>query len=64
VSLIEIKHEVEKLKPEDRRHLIAYLVSLEGIQDSSLRAELTRKIDDRNPEHWISLEEARARLGD
>ena len=63
MSLADIKNEVAGLKPEDRRHLMAFLLSLDGGLDSGLLAELTRKIEDKNPEHWVSLAEAKSRLG-
>lgn len=64
MSLADLKHEVERLLPEDRRHLLAFLITLEGRNDATQRAELERKIDDRDPEHWITLSEARLRLAD
>ena len=64
VSIGDIKQELQRLQPEERRHLLAFLISLESGVDARLRAELTKKIDDQDSKMWITLEEARARLGD
>ena len=62
MSLTELKSEVDRLSPEERRQLTAYLVARDRMLDPEFREELARKIDDRNPEHWVSLEEAEKRL--
>ena len=64
MSIGDIKQQLERLQPDERRHLLAFLISLEGGADDRLRSELTRKIDDRDPKHWITLEDAKAHLGD
>ncbi|MGE4180237.1 MAG: hypothetical protein AB7J34_10460 [Limisphaerales bacterium] len=64
MSIGDIKQELERLHPEERRHLLAFLISLEGGADARLRSELTSKIDDQDPKHWITLEDAKAHLSD
>ena len=64
MSIGDIKQELQRLQPEERRHLLAFLISLEGGVDARLRAELTKKIDDQDSKKWITLEEAKERLGD
>ena len=64
MSLADLKHEMEQLTPAERRHLTAHLVALERRADPKFRAELTRKIDDKTPERWLTVEEAEARLKD
>jgi hypothetical protein len=62
MSIAELKSEVDRLSPEERRQLTAYLVTRDRMLDPEFRQELTSKIDDKSPERWISLEEAEKRL--
>jgi len=62
MSIAELKSEVDRLSPEERRQLTAYLVTRDRMLDPEFRQELTRKIDDKSSERWISLEEAEKRL--
>ena len=60
MSLERVKQEVAALAPAERRHLMGYLVSL-NLTDED-RAELARKIDDRNPANWRTLEQLDEKL--
>lgn len=62
MSLVELKNEMEHLTPTERRHLTAHLVALERRTDPEFRRELTRKIDDKTPGRWLTVEEAESRL--
>jgi hypothetical protein len=62
VSVNEIKSEIESLPLEERRHLAAYLVALRHKDLAEYRTAIAGKIDDRNPENWLSLEEYDQRL--
>ncbi len=62
MSLAELKSEVDRLSPEERRQLTAYLVTRDRMLDAEFRQELTRKIDDKGSERWMPLEEAEKRL--
>lgn len=62
MSLAELKHEVERLSPAERRHLAAHLVVLGRKDDPGFRRELARQIDDHSPERWVVLEDAEKRL--
>ncbi len=62
MSLAELKHEAERLSPEERRHLTAHLVVLERNAIPGFRRELTRKIDHQTPGRWVVLEDAEKRL--
>jgi hypothetical protein len=59
MQLDELRREAERLTPEERRKLIGFLVSIDTRRD---RAELSRRLDDQNPESWINLKEAERRL--
>lgn len=58
-----LKMEWSGLSPDDQRHLVAYLVSLQETQSTAYRESLARKIDDRDPSHFATLEEMDQRLG-
>ena len=58
MSIAELKDEVDRLSPEERRQLGHYIAIKNYVMTDELRKELTAKIDDKNPAHWISLEEA------
>jgi hypothetical protein len=58
-----LKSELEALEPKDRRQMIAFLLALEEKDNQAYRQELARRIDDKDPTHWISLDELDRRLG-
>ena len=60
MSLEQVKQEVAALAPAERRHLMGYLVSL-NLTDED-RAKLARKIDDRDPANWLTLEQLDEKL--
>ena len=62
MSIAELKAEVDRLSPEEREHLAAYLKIRKQMQDKEFVKELSRKVDDNNPANWITLEEAEKRL--
>ena len=55
MSFENLKQEAAALAPTERRHLMGFLVSLNLTDDD--RVELARKIDDRDPAHWLTLEQ-------
>ena len=62
MSIAELKAEVDRLSPEQQEYLAAYLKIKKQMQDEEFRKEMTRKINDKNPANWVTLEEAEARL--
>jgi hypothetical protein len=59
MKLDELQREAERLTAEERRKLIAFLVSIDIRKD---RAELTRRLNDQSSDGWVSLKEAKQRL--
>lgn len=47
---------------EDRRQLAAYLIALRHKDLAEYRTAMAGKIDDGNPENWLSLEEYDTRI--
>ncbi|MEA3213529.1 MAG: hypothetical protein QOE70_6586 [Chthoniobacter sp.] len=60
MSLETLRKKVAALPPEQRRHLMGFLISSNMTDEE--RRELARKLDDKDPSRWLTLEEAMARL--
>jgi len=63
MSLAELKQEAAHLPAKQRRELIAFLVALQTGNDEQFKRSMAAKIDDRDPAHWLELNEARKRYG-
>jgi hypothetical protein len=63
MSLTELKHEAAHLPAKQRRELIAFLVSLQTGNDKQFKGWMAAKIDDRDPAHWLELNDVRKRYG-
>ena len=59
----ELKSELAALDSKGRRQMIAFLLALEEQSNQEYREELARRIDDKDPNHWVSLDELARRLG-
>ena len=62
MSIEALKQELASLGDADRHHIMSYLVSIEEQKDVAYRTEMARKIDDKDPSHWLTLEEFDKRL--
>jgi hypothetical protein len=63
MSFDVLKQELASLQREDRRRAIAFLVSLQDSEDAEYQEEIARRLNDRSPESWLTLEQLDARLG-
>ena len=59
--LTQLKDEAARLPSKEQRELIAFLVSLQTAKDEEFRKKLAAKIDDRDPDHWIELNDLQKR---
>jgi hypothetical protein len=57
MSMAELLREVADLSPERQNELAAFLLHLRLKRDPAWRAELTHRIDDKNPDNWVSLDD-------
>ncbi len=64
MSLTQLKDEAAHLPSREQRELIAYLVALQTAGDEEFKAKLGEKIDDRDPAHWVDLDEAQERYSE
>ncbi len=63
MSVEELERELSSLADAERHRIMAYLVSIEDQKRAEYMAEMTRRLDDKDPSHWITLEELEKRLG-
>ncbi len=57
MTLDKVKEELANMPEEQQNHVAAYLVHLRHLRDPITRQELTRRIDDKDPAHWISVDQ-------
>ena len=62
MKLDELQREAERLNPDEQRKLIGFLVAMDVRRDEGYREELSRRLDDPDPQAWMSLKEAERRL--
>ena len=62
MNLAVIQKEVETLAPEEQDRLAAYLTVLRMKRTPGHAEELSRRLDDRNPDHWLTLDELKEKL--
>lgn len=63
MSIETLKQELAALSAEDQRRVVAFVVSLQEAQNAGYQESLARKIDDRDPSHFATLEDLDRRLG-
>jgi hypothetical protein len=64
VSVDQIKTELADLPQEQQDHVAAFLVHLRHQRDAQVKQQITKRIDDKNPENWLSLNELKERWKD
>jgi hypothetical protein len=62
MSFEALIRELANLDSKERQKIISYLVEMNHRDNPQHRAELTRKISDNDPSHWLTLEEFDRRL--
>ena len=55
--------EVGTLDEAERRRLMAYLVALEDRGNADYQQKLAKKIDDRSPHRWLTIDEVEREIG-
>jgi len=64
MSLTQLKDEAAHLPSKEQRELIAFLIALQTSQDEEFKAKLSAKIDDRDPAHWVDLNDAQKKYAE
>ncbi|MCX6969618.1 MAG: hypothetical protein NTV93_05605 [Verrucomicrobia bacterium] len=62
MSFTELKDQAIQLPLAEQRQLIACLVAVQTSTDQAFKDNLAGKIDDRNPENWVELDDLKSRL--
>jgi hypothetical protein len=62
ISIAELKAEVDRLSPEERHQLRAYLALKDQISEADFLNDLSAKISDRNPDRWLTIDEFERRV--
>ncbi len=62
MSIDAIKQELEGLDDDKRHHIMAFLIAIEDRKNPEYLASLARKIDDKDPSHWVTMEEFEKRF--
>ena len=62
MSFAAVRKEIECWDDEKQDRLAAYLAALRLRRTKEHAAELRRRLDDREPEGWMSFDEVRSRL--
>ena len=62
MSVEEIKNQLVALSPDERNQVSAYLLHLRDSADPDYQAEISARLNDKDPSHWLTLEEFERRL--
>ena len=62
MNLAVVQKEIEAWTPEDQDQLAAYLTVLRMQRTPEHADELSRRLNDRDPDHWLSLSELKDKL--
>ena len=64
MNLETVQREIETWDGDNLRKLMLFVASLRRHRtDPARRAELTRTLDETDPEQWIGMDEVKKRLG-
>ena len=61
MEVTTIIQEIDKLEPVDKKRVMSHMVLRRLQENAAFREEMTRRIDDKNPDNWVSLEELKKR---
>jgi hypothetical protein len=62
MSVDEIKKSLDSLTAAERKEVAIHLSRLRSAADEEHRALITARLDDKDPSHWISLDELKRRF--
>ena len=64
MSLAQLKDQAAHLGLVEQRELIAFLISRQTEQDEEFKNALAQKMDDKDPSHWVELDELKKRYSE
>ena len=59
MTVEQIKAELSNLPEAPQDQVVAYVVHLRHVRDAKASEELSQALDDREPSHWISVDQLR-----
>jgi hypothetical protein len=62
MSVQELKTELAALSETERAEVSAFLFHLRHASDPDYQAAVQRRMDDKNPSHWLTLDELESRV--
>lgn len=62
MSLEEIKSGIASLDPSQLDELTAFLFHVRHAKDGAYESDIKRRMDDKDPSHWLTPEEFEKRL--
>ena len=62
MSIEQLKKEIAALRPKQQAELRNYLGHLKRVNDPEYKRLLAERRDDKDPRHWLTLEEVEKRL--
>ena len=62
MSVKELKKELLALSAAEQAEVVAFLFQLRHKADSEYQATLQRRLDDKDPSHWLTPDEFESRL--
>ena len=63
MSVQELKAELAALSEKERAEVSAFLFHLRHASDPDYQAAVQRRMEDKDPSHWVPLDELERRLG-
>jgi len=64
MGFVEVQTVVEQWSPDEQDRLAAFLTVLRLRRDPEYLKELDRRLDDKDPSHWLTLREVHEKLND
>jgi hypothetical protein len=62
VSVLQLKQELQTLSANEQAEVAAFLFQLRRKANADYQATIRRRLDDKDPSHWLTPEEFERRL--
>jgi hypothetical protein len=64
MSVMDLKKELIALSTAEQAEVAAFLFQLRRKDDAAYQAKIQRRLDDKDPSHWLTLNDFEKRLED
>jgi hypothetical protein len=62
MSVMDLKKELVALSATEQSEVVAFLFQLRRKDDADYQAKIRRRLDDKDPSHWLAPDEFERRL--